>query len=74
MEQLIKNFQRSPPRMLFFVSFIITHGSNRTYQLGGYAKYLYSNTDNPSIGRVNDHFSIPALTANFFLQKEYDWR
>jgi len=39
------------------------------YQLGGYAKYLYSNADNPAFGRVNDHIIHSRINSKFFLSE-----
>ena len=69
MEQLIKNFSKvaaSYVVLCFFFSSLLT-AQTESYQLGGYAKYLYSNTDNPSIGRVNDHFFHSRINSKFFL-------
>lgn len=38
-----------------------------SYQLGGYAKYLYSNADNPAFGRVSDHIVHSRINNKYFI-------
>lgn len=38
-------------------------------QVGGYVKYLYSNAELPSVGRVNDHFLHSRLNSRLFLSE-----
>ena len=40
------------------------------YQIGGYVKYLYSNTDSPVIGRANDHLIHNRINGRYFLTNE----
>lgn len=41
-----------------------------SYQFGGFAKYLFSNTDNPNFGRVNDHVLHSRINSKIFLAEE----
>ncbi|MBI2427829.1 MAG: hypothetical protein HYV29_03375 [Ignavibacteriales bacterium] len=43
---------------------------SESYQFGGYAKYLYSNADNPAFGRVDDHIIHSRLNSKFFFSEE----
>ncbi|MEW5799221.1 MAG: hypothetical protein AB1728_09465 [Bacteroidota bacterium] len=39
------------------------------HQLGGYVKYLYSNTDNPAFGRVRDHIIHSRINGKYFFSE-----
>lgn len=54
---------------LLFLPVLLVAQSNM-YQLGGYVKYLYSNTDYPSIGRVNDHLFHTRLNSRFYFSND----
>ena len=40
------------------------------YQLGGYVKYLFSNSGIPSVGRVNDHLLHSRINGKVFFSEE----
>lgn len=39
------------------------------YQVGGYAKYLYSNAENPAFGRVSDHIIHSRINSKVFFSE-----
>lgn len=59
--------------ILFCILLIPALSSAQTqkYQLGGYIKYLYSNSDIPSIGRVSDHLIHSRVNSKFFLNDNF---
>ena len=58
--------------LLFFTLLLnpfFLNAQSESYQLGGYAKYLYSNTDNPVFGRVNDHIIHSRINSKYFFSE-----
>ena len=49
---------------------ILLSAQTDVYQLGGYAKYLYSSTDNPAFGRMNDHIIHSRINSKYFFSEE----
>ena len=47
-----------------------TSGLTDIFQMGGYVKYLFSATNTPAIGRVNDHLLHARLNGKFFFSEE----
>ena len=53
--------------IVFFPLTIALFAQDGDYQIGGYVKYLFSNSDIPAIGRVNDHIMHSRLNGRYFL-------
>jgi hypothetical protein len=54
---------------LFMISFPLL-AQSEGYQLGGYAKYLFSTSDVPTIGNMNDHILHARLNSRFFINEK----
>ena len=53
--------------LLIFPSFLLAQSEQ--YQLGGYAKYLFSSADQPVIGRINDNILHSRINGKLFLSE-----
>jgi hypothetical protein len=56
--------------LLIFSLTLTLCAQDNGYQIGGYVKYLFSNTDIPTFGRVNDHILHSRLNGRYFLSDE----
>ncbi len=54
--------------LLLFFPFIL-FAQTENYQLGGYAKYLFSSADIPVLGRVNDHIFHSRINSKYFFSE-----
>ncbi len=54
---------------ILLIAVAVLQAQSDWYQFGGYAKYLYSNSDNPALGRVNDHILHSRINSKFFLNE-----